>query len=240
MTTQKDFKKLVRARMQKTGERYTAARARLIASSSGSPAGAGQRAAGSGSATAASPDYAKLAGPADDTIKAKTGCTWDKWVWALDQVNASEWPHREIARYVHEKYKIPGWWAQSVTVGYERIKGLREKGQRRGGMWEASKSRTVAAGVGTVFGFLKEPRRRRRWLGDMRAVVRTFVPNKSVRLTWEDGTSVEAYLVSKGRSKTQLTIQHTRLPSRDMRDRVKGYWDERLDALEAALASTRT
>jgi hypothetical protein len=33
-------------------------------------------------------------------------------------------------------------------------------------------------------------------------VVRTAVPNKSVRLTWEDGTSVEVYLTPKGRSKS--------------------------------------
>ena len=33
MTTQKDFKRLVRGRMQKTGESYTAARASLLAQS---------------------------------------------------------------------------------------------------------------------------------------------------------------------------------------------------------------
>ena len=36
MTTQKDFKRVVRARMQKTGESYTAARAHVV--------GRGQRA----------------------------------------------------------------------------------------------------------------------------------------------------------------------------------------------------
>jgi hypothetical protein len=28
---------------------------------------------------------------------------------------------------VHEKYKMRGWWTQMVVVGYERIRGLRDR-----------------------------------------------------------------------------------------------------------------
>ena len=100
----------------------------------------------------------------DEKLKEKTGCTWEKWVFALDYVNAHQWPHSEIAEYVSEKYKIPGWWSQMVTVGYERIRGLREKGQRRSGSWEASKSKTMNAPVGAVFKAFKEARPRSAWL----------------------------------------------------------------------------
>src|SRR3989449_5622327 len=116
MPTYKDFKRLVRARMQKTGEAYTAARAHLLQKQQESrPV-----------------DYARLAGMMSAAaLKARTGCTWERWVKALDRVAAHRWPHREIAHYVHEKYKVPGWWAQTVTVGYERIKGLRAIGDRK-------------------------------------------------------------------------------------------------------------
>src|SRR5881397_3832648 len=123
MTAHKDFKRLVRARMQKTGESYTAARAHFL----------NQRTV---AVRPAAIDYAKLAGRSDSTIKQNTGCTWERWVKALDYVQAHTWSHREIAEYVREKYKIDGWWAQSVTVGYERIKGLRAIGQRRSGAFE--------------------------------------------------------------------------------------------------------
>ena len=246
MTTQKDFKRVVRARMQKTGESYTAARASLLRKNGhvrSARLGSSVVPRGAVAAEPASPPpagFAKIAGQSDETIKAKTGCTWEKWVWALDHVNAQAWPHREIARYVHEKYQVPGWWAQAVTVGYERIRGLREKGQRRSGAWEASKSRTIGAGVSTVFRAVKEPRRRRAWLGDVNVVVRTAVPNKSVRLTWEDGTSVEVYLVSKGRSKSQVTVQHTRLPSREAKERLTAFWAERLGVLAETVATARS
>lgn len=246
MTTQKDFKRLVRGRMQKTGESYTTARVSLLAQSAKSKAqsvdanGDGSKAQSRPTASHATQstmqpaDFAEIAGMADETIRAKTGCTWEKWVWALDQVQAWNWPHQEIARYVHEKYKVPGWWTQTVTVGYERIRGLREKGQRRSGSWEASKSRTINAAVGTVFKAFKQPKRRSAWLPN-RVAERTSVPNKSLRLTWEDGTSVEVYLVSKGRSKAQVVIQHTKLPSREAADRMKAFWAEHLELLAKQL-----
>jgi uncharacterized protein YndB with AHSA1/START domain len=255
MTTQKDFKRLVRSRMQKTGEAYTTARANLLRRSAEHDASSAKRKAksaeGNGqrpdvmpapAATAAvgtsTVDFAKIAGMSDEKLKEKTGCTWERWVWALDLVNAQAWPHSEIARYVHEKYKVPSWWTQTVTVGYERIKGLRERGQRRSGSWEASKSRTIGAPVSALFKALKQPKLRSTWL-DRTAVIRTSVPNKSLRITWEDGSSVEAYLVSKGRSKAQVTIQHTKLPSREAAERMKAFWAEHLGALATRLESKK-
>lgn len=123
MPKQKDLKRLARTRMDKTGESYTAARARLLAKKD-------RRAA----PPAADPaTYPTLAGMSDATIEKRTGRDWRGWVETLDAAGAAAWPHGEIAAHVHEKLGIPGWWSQTVAVGYERIKGLREIGQRRGG-----------------------------------------------------------------------------------------------------------
>jgi hypothetical protein len=248
MTTQKDFKRLVRGRMQKTGESYTSARASLltqgakrngVAETNGHhalfpvltpPKGIPPVDTGVAQPKAQPIDFAKLAGMADEKVKAATGCNWERWVWALDEVEAHKWPHREIAQYVHEKYKVPSWWTQTVTVGYERIKGLREIGQRRSGAWGASKSKTIAAGASTVFKAFKQPKLRTAWLPN-KVAIRAAVPNKSLRITWEDGTSVEVHVVSKGRSKTQVAVEHTKLSSRQASDRMKAFWTERLDDL---------
>ncbi len=227
MTTNKDFKRLVRGRMQKTGESYTAARANLLKKSAAAP-----------TAPALAPavaDYPRIAGMADDKLRVKTGCTWERWVWALDRVKAHQWPHREIAEYVHEKYKIDGWWAQTVTVGYERIRGLRERGQRRSGLYEATKSRTVPVSLTKLFRAFSQPRVRAQWLPGVTLTVRGATPNKSIRITWEDGTSVLGGFTSKGRSKAQVALAHVKLPSREAAGRMKQYWTERLDALAAML-----
>ena len=230
MPTNKDLKRLVRARMGKTGEAYTAARARLLQKQQRpSPA------VPPDAAPASPPDYATLAGMSDATIKAKTGCTWERWVQALDHVGADAWPHREIARYVHEKYEVPGWWTQSVTTGYERIKGLRDIGQRRGGGYEANKSKVIAVPLGRLYRAFRDTRVRRRWLGAVVFTVRTATPEKSIRVTWADGTPIQFYFESKGAAKSRIVVQHGGLPDKAAAERLKSYWSERLTALQEQL-----
>jgi uncharacterized protein YndB with AHSA1/START domain len=228
MPTNRDFKRLVRARMVKTGEAYTTARAQLLNKKLAAPV-----------RTPPKVDYAALAGISDASIKAKTGCTWERWVFALDYLKAHTWPHREIAAYVVEKYKISGWWAQTVTVGYERIKGLRAIGQRRGGGFEASKSRVMPIPIGRLYRSFTDARSRARWLPGVKLTVRSATRFKYVRLTWPDRTLVQIGFIRKGPKKSQVAIQHGSLPDRQSANRMKEFWAERLAALERALTPGR-
>ena len=263
MPKQKDLKRVVRTRMQKTGESYTAARVHVLAKRhAAAPRAAApaevqppppaapeprstrqrQRATRPARQPAASgkqppTDFAALAGMSDETIAAKTGCSWERWVAHLDHWGAAEKPHREIADHVHQKFHVPGWWAQAVTVGYERIRGLRAIGQRRGGAFEASKSKTVAAPVERLFAAFADARQRRRWLPAAGLVVRKATPAKSMRVTWDDGTSVELYFTAKGAGKSVVTVQHTKLPSGERAQELKRFWGERLEALAAQLTA---
>src|SRR5437763_14590432 len=126
MPKQKDLKRIVRSRMQKTGESYTAAPLQVTRKKDA--------------------DFAALAGMSDASVKQATGKTWAEWVRILDEAGSTSKPHRDIVRLVHS-LGTPDWWSQMVTVGYERIRGLREKGQRRGGGFEAGKSRTFRVPV---------------------------------------------------------------------------------------------
>jgi uncharacterized protein YndB with AHSA1/START domain len=232
MPTDKDLKRLVRARMTRTGEAYTTARARLLDKQQ-------RKAAPPPAQPTPAPDYARLAGMTDATIEAKTGCSWERWVWALDRAGAYDWSHRAIAAHVREKYDATSWWSQTVTVGYERIKGLRAIGQRRGGEFEAGKSKVVAAPVSRLYRAFRDARTRRRWLGEVRLTGRTAVPDKSMRITWHDGTSVEVYFVAKGAAKSQVAVQHRKRADQPSVERLKEFWGERLAALQALLAPAR-
>ena len=229
MTKQKDLKRIVRARMQKTGESYTSARAAIVARR-GAKKPAGKYAA-------PRKDWPKLAGMSDEKVKAATGCTWERWVTALDSARADELPHREIARLIRKKWpKVSDWWCQMVTVGYERIKGLREKGQRRDGWYEASKSRTLAATAADAYRAFADGRVRRKWLPGVKVTVRKGTPGRFVRMTWDDSTPVEVWLTPKGAAKTSAHVQHRKLTSKDDADRRRRYWDDRLAALGTLLA----
>jgi hypothetical protein len=238
MPVQKDLKRLVRARMLKTGESYTTARVNVLRKPSGhlklGPAPAGHVKAAS-TTVAVSPDYATLAGFSDKAIKEKTGCTWERWVPFLDKSGAESMTHGEVARLVHDKFKIDGWWAQAVTTGYERIKGKRAIGQRVDGKYEASKSKTFNVPVAELFDAWATPKRRKRWL-DTAVTVRTATKPKSMRLGWDDRTIVAVWFTSKGPEKSAVALAHTRLPDKSTADRLQRYWGERLTALEQVLA----
>lgn len=224
MPTQKDLKRLVRARMKKTGEAYTAARKQILTKPTlKKPA-------------LVTSDYAKVAGMSDAALKEKTGCTWDAWVGALDYYGAAEMPHREIAKLVSEKFEVGDWWSQTVTVGYERIKGLRTRGQQRDGTFGATKSRTFNVRVETLFDAWLNAKTRNRWL-NAKVRVRVATSPKSMRLDWPDGGIVAVGFTSKGAMKSAVALEHSHLPDRDAATRVKEEWAERLDALGELLAA---
>jgi len=214
MTKNADFKKLVRARMAKTGESYAAARAQLL----DAPSEPGLD------------EYADLAGMADDAVAKKTGKTWLQWVTALDAEGARTLDHTAIARLVGEQWPdIGAWWAQTVTVGYERIRGLRQKGELCSGAFAASKSKTFPVPVSELYAWFAEGRRDR-WMG-VATAERTATPDRSMRLTWPDGTIVAAWFTDKGPAKSSVAIQHDKLASQERRQHEKLAWGERLASL---------
>jgi uncharacterized protein YndB with AHSA1/START domain len=227
MPTSKDLKRLVRARMQKTGESYTAARAQLLSKAPPSHSRTTE--------PAAKPDYAKLAAMSNAVISKKTGRDWTQWVEALDWHKADKLTHRQIADIVSREFGVPDWWTQAVTVGYERIKGIRAIGQRRDGSYEATKSRTFAAPVKKLFDAWAKAPARRRWLAQPGIIVRSATSPKAMRIVWSDATVVVLNFSAKGKSKSAVAVQHGRLPDKATADRMKQYWSDRLDALNEML-----
>jgi hypothetical protein len=234
MPIQKDLKRLVRARMRKTGESYTAARARLLEKKAppgsarlqpGSSSGARANGKEAGLEPGVPGDLGTLAGMSDDAVAKKTGKTWKEWVSVLDRDGAAELPHGKIALLLHERHQVPDWWAQMVTVGYERIRGLRERGQRRDGTFEVSKSKTYTVPIADLW---KVFMRCKEWLDGEKLRMSKATKHKSMRMKWSDGTPVEAMFLVKGPAKSQLALSHRKLASRAEASRLRTYWGERL------------
>lgn len=217
MPKQKDLKRVVRARMQKTGESYTTARLHLVKKPTSAP------------------DFAALAKLSDESVKKATGCDWTKWVHVLDKAGGTEMSHPELTKHIREKYKTPSWWTQMVAVGYERIRGLRAHGQQRSGDWSVSKSKTVAVPLAKLYAAFSNARIRAKWLTGIKLTVRGATPNKSMRLRWDDGSPVAIGFFAKGVSKSQVALEHRKLASKADADRVRAFWTERLNALAGML-----
>lgn len=221
MTVQKSFKRLVRVRLAKTGESYTAARAQLLA-------GADEGSTGE--------EVPWLACP-DDRIRERTGRGWEEWFDLLDSWGAESMGHTEIARRVAELRGIHvlGWDAQAVATSFERSRGMRAVGQRIGrDGFVASASKTMAAGAELVFMAVVDPSRRAGWLPDVALSERTVSKPKSARFDVGGGTTRLLVMVeAKGPEKSTVVVEHSRLADDDEREARKAYWRDALASLQA-------
>ena len=164
-----------------------------------------------------------------------TGRNWDEWLEVLDQAGAMKRTHTEIARWLTDQQGVPGWWAQSITVGYERARGLREAGQRADG-WSVTASKTVEVPVETLFEAFEKESIRDRWLPDTDLHLRTATAPTSARYDWGDGsTRLIVNFESLGPSRSRVALEHERLPDGEVAERMKSWWRDRVFALKDLL-----
>lgn len=208
MTRQRSFKRLVRARMEKTGESYTAARSMLLAADSPKP----------------------LLATSDATIRERTGRGWEEWFDVLDEWGATERSHREIARWVAAQLGIHplAWNAQAVTMSYERARGGRAVGQREDG-FAITATRTMAVPVERLYDAFADAAP-----AELRE--RTATRPRSARFDWgDDGSRVSAVFVAKDERRSTVAVEHGRLAGPERAEQMKAMWREHLAALKTRL-----
>lgn len=63
----------------------------------------------------------------DEKVKEKTSKAWAGWFRILDRWNAKKHGHTETAKHLVARYALSPWWAQVVTIRYEKEKGYWRK-----------------------------------------------------------------------------------------------------------------
>ena len=211
MPKNKDLKRLIRARMEKTGESYTTARLRLIEKDLPLPA-----------------DYATLAGMSDEAVRDATGRDWLEWTRLLDDHDASRLEHRHIVRLVRDA-GASDWWSQSVTVAYERFRGLREVGQRRDGDFDLNRSKTFPVPVDRLWRAWRDDDVRQRFTG-LDLELRTESENRSLRFRHPEEGTIALWFVDKG-EKSAVQVQVGGFASKEDVEAARAIWSARLDRL---------
>ena len=166
----------------------------------------------------------------DTAVAAKTGRNWSEWFRILDKAGACKMAHRDIARLLYGRHKVPSWWAQMVTVEYESARGMRAVHQTASG-YVASVSRTFDATVGALFKAWTDARLRRRWLGPARFTITTATRNQCLRMVWADGTRTEVHFYPRGAGRCQMPVQHSKLGSARSVAAMKKSWSAAFDKL---------
>ncbi len=220
MTKQESFKRRVRARMEKTGERYAAARRALIQ----------QADEPRKRVWVAQPEVG------DDAVSEATGKGWEQWCdiidcWAGQGPGAPVTDHTAIAAHLQGELGVDPWWAQTVTVGYERITGLRLPYQRPDGTFTAGKSATV-----TVDGeelrrlLLSDADRPDLFPGHDTALV-SRPEAKRMRFSLGPGVVQITIDPTDRAGRHRIGVSHEKLPTFDEVEVWKHYWGEWLAAI---------
>ena len=108
--------------------------------------------------------------------------------------------------------------------------------ERAAGAHVVSGSKTVNVPIGRLFEAWTDDALRARWLPEP-FTVRKATANRSLRITWADGSSVEALFLDKGADKSAVQVDHSKLADAEVAAQARVLWKERLAALKTLLES---
>jgi hypothetical protein len=175
----------------------------------------------------------RAAGVSDAAVRAATGRGWAEWFALLDAFDVRAHGHAAAARHLAANHGCPDWWSRMVTVGYEQTHGLRKKHETADG-YQVGGNRTLPVSVERLYQAWADETLRHPWLPEP-LTVRRATPNKSLRITWPDGSTVSVNFWSKGEAKSQVQVNHEKLPDEAAAATLKAFWATVLNRLVAAL-----
>jgi uncharacterized protein YndB with AHSA1/START domain len=195
----------------------------------------------------------------DATAREKTGQTLQQWFALLDGLGGPAAGRRDLVNHLLKERELDEWWATTLVVEYERARGQHEKdGAPKG--YSICSTKTVAAPLERVFRAFGAPADLDAWLGggttvDLRdggklqnadgerVTFQRVRANKDLRMLWEhatraNGSQVEVLFADKGKGKTGITLNHTRIQARRDADELRAGWSAALEQLKRHLESS--
>lgn len=209
--------------MATTGERYLEARRVLLQNA---------RPAASTRQWVAVPELS------DQAIRRGTGKGWDEWCDLIEEFAGQAGSHAAIASHLRAEHDLDGWWSQGVTVGYERICGLRLPHQMADGTFTANKSRTVVTDLHTLRSALLDDDQRPLLFPGIVTDVRSRPTSKTIRLAIGD-TVAGITLEERAGGRVKIVVEQRGLASFDAVEEWTFYWSDWLDAVDDSTAAGR-
>ncbi len=214
MSSNESFKRRIRERMAKTGERYTAARRVLIKKSPKTRR-----------------PWVSEPETGDDAVLLATKRSWDDWCDLIDRWPEHSEDHAKIAAYLQRTHALDAWWAQTVTVGYERITGLRLPYQRPDGTFSAGRSRTVNIVASELRAMLLNDDERSHLFPGHTTILRSKLASKVIRIAIGPGVA-QIGIEARTDDRVKVSVIHEKLPEFGDVEEWKFYWSEWLAAID--------
>lgn len=128
-----------------------------------------------------------------------------------------------------------GWWGQMVSVGYERVRGLREKNQGSAGAFQSTSSKTFAVPLFAAFAAWADESLRANWLDATGLKFTKLNVGRNIRARWPDGTLLDIRFTDAGPDKCQVVVDTMKLSDGEAVQKAKAFWQAQLERLQAYL-----
>lgn len=173
----------------------------------------------------------------DKVVVPKTGKTMAEWFDVLDKKGAKKLDSHgiyELVTSIDGLKPLGEWNCGLLSTSYQWDRGLRERGEKKDG-FEISVSKTIAVPTEMLYSAWVDTDLRKKWLPEKITITKS-TENKSVRASWsDDSTRLSIDLYPKGDGKSQMVVQHLKIPDSEMAANMKEFWAERLNALKGIL-----
>jgi hypothetical protein len=174
----------------------------------------------------------------DELVREKTGRGWNEWVAAIAAGPGLRAGHTAIAHWLVAQ-GVDSWWAQAITVGVERICGMRLPGQMPDGTFTVSRSRVIAMSSEEFRALLLDEHWRNQRVPHVTLRLRSQPHAKALRFdVARDGEPqgvVSFTTDAAGAERTRLGVAHAGLASAEAAERWKPFWSDWLSVLSDSI-----
>jgi|GEM_PF-377509 len=168
----------------------------------------------------------------DKAVEKATGKGWDEWFSILYQEEADKLQHKEIALLLSKKFGVDGWWAQSITVEYERHLGKRKVGQVKNGTFQTAVSKTLPGNLDQVFKIWLDKVRDVKEFNSISLAGKPVISKSEKWRYWrvdlQDRSKITITVGTKTADKSILTFSNEKLKDQDAIKQWKTYWKDYL------------
>ena len=170
----------------------------------------------------------------DAAIEAKTGRNWARWFATLDKKGAKTKDHKAITALLRDSFGLTNWYAQMVTVSYERARGLRVMNQKCDGQFSVSVTKVMPVPLSRLFAVATA--KQAVWFPKGPFAESSRTKDKYWRGKWKSGRLAVGF-IAKGAGKAQIAIDSEQLPGAEAVEKERAAWKKAVEKLSGLLTA---
>lgn len=168
-------------------------------------------------------------GLSDQAIINASGRTWQQWFDELKQKGYDQKSEGEIIEVLEIEYFLDNDWAKDIARTFSDAYDLNKAGIKKKD-FEISVRKTFPYPIESVVDHAKN------WFNHENRAIETKFNGKCISCEWKtDHSNVEVQFLVKGKSKTQMVVQHDHLKSSMDAEIMRNFWKENISSIVEAL-----